>query len=75
MGSIDGHPTYNWAVSTARRGYQTPVGRFRPIRLERVWYSSRCYSSPMPDSIFFHGGYAIHGTYEIRKLGRTVSHG
>jgi lipoprotein-anchoring transpeptidase ErfK/SrfK len=29
----------------------------------------------MPHSIFFHGGYAIHGTYEIRGLGHPVSHG
>jgi lipoprotein-anchoring transpeptidase ErfK/SrfK len=29
----------------------------------------------MPHSIFFHGGYAIHGTYEIKRLGRPVSHG
>jgi hypothetical protein len=29
----------------------------------------------MPYSIFFHGGYAIHGSYEIRNLGRPASHG
>ena len=73
--SIDGEPTYSWVVSTARRGYHTPVGRFRPTRLERTWYSSRYDWTPMPYSIFFHGGFAIHGTYEIRRLGRSVSHG
>jgi len=29
----------------------------------------------MPHSIFFRGGYAIHGTYEVAHLGRPVSHG
>ena len=29
----------------------------------------------MPYSVFFHGGYAIHGTTEIRSLGRPASHG
>lgn len=29
----------------------------------------------MPHSIFFYGGYAIHGTTEIKRLGRPVSHG
>jgi hypothetical protein len=73
--SISGGPTYVWAVSTARPGYRTPTGQFRPVRLERVWYSTIYDNAPMPYSIFFHGGYAIHGTYEIRNLGRAVSHG
>lgn len=72
---VDGIPAYTWPVSTARRGYRTPIGRFRPIRLERVWYSRKYDNAPMPHSIFFHGGYAIHGTTEIRSLGRPVSHG
>lgn len=72
---VDGFPAYAWPVSTARRGYRTPTGRFRPIRLERVWYSRKYDNAPMPHSIFFHGGYAIHGTTEIRSLGRPVSHG
>jgi len=66
---------HSWRVSTARRGYRTPVGKFRPIRLERMWYSSKYENSPMPYSIFFLGGYAIHGTYEVKRLGRAVSHG
>lgn len=73
--SVGGRPTYVWKVSTARRGYRTPTGRFRPIRLERTWYSTIYHHSPMPYSIFFRGGYAIHGTYETRNLGRPVSHG
>ena len=29
----------------------------------------------MPHSIFFYGGYAIHGSYETKYLGRPASHG
>ena len=72
---VDGRPRYSWPVSTARRGYRTPVGTFRPQALA-VWHRSTIYSgSPMPHSIFFHGGYAIHGSYETRYLGRPASHG
>ncbi|WP_244597696.1 L,D-transpeptidase [Roseitalea porphyridii] len=66
---------HRWAVSTARSGYRTPVGTYRPIRLERMWYSRKYDMAPMPHSIFFHGGYAIHGTTEIGALGRPASHG
>jgi len=72
---VGGKPVYSWAVSTARRGYRTPTGTFRPIRLERIWYSSKYERAPMPFSVFFYGGYAIHGTTELRNLGRPVSHG
>lgn len=71
----DHHVLHNWAVSTARPGYRTPIGTFRPSRLERVWYSSIYDNAPMPYSVFFHRGFAIHGTTEISKLGRPASHG
>jgi lipoprotein-anchoring transpeptidase ErfK/SrfK len=38
-------------------------------------YSSKYENSPMPHSVFFKGGYAIHGTGYIRSLGRPASHG
>ena len=72
---VDNRLRNKWPVSTARRGYRTPVGTFRPIRLERDWYSRKYNWSPMPHSVFFLGGYAIHGTTEIKRLGRPVSHG
>ncbi len=72
---VDGFLHYSWAVSTGRRGYTTPAGSYRPIRLESMWYSRKYYNSPMPYSIFFRGGYAIHGTTEVRTLGRRASHG
>lgn len=73
--SVDGQLAYSWAVSTARRGYVTPTGAFRPFRTERMWYSRKYDMSPMPYSVFFRGGYAIHGTNYVRSLGRPASHG
>jgi lipoprotein-anchoring transpeptidase ErfK/SrfK len=72
---VDGVARYRWAVSTARAGYSTPNGTYHPERLERTWFSREYYNSPMPHSIFFHGGYAIHGSYEISRLGGPASHG
>lgn len=66
---------YDWPVSTARRGYRTPTGTFRPQALERMHYSSLYDNAPMPHSIFFRGNYAIHGTNHIKSLGRPASHG
>ena len=40
-----------------------------------MWYSRKYDMAPMPHSIFFHGGTAIHATYSIGMLGRPASHG
>jgi lipoprotein-anchoring transpeptidase ErfK/SrfK len=73
--SVDGHTLYSWPVSTGRRGYGTPSGVFRPQMLARRWYSRKYYNSPMPYSIFYHKGFAIHGTMYLRQLGGPASHG
>jgi L,D-transpeptidase catalytic domain len=67
--------SYDWAVSTARSGYSTPRGSYAPTSLQRMHYSRKYHMSPMPHSIFFRGGYAIHGTYATGALGRPASHG
>ncbi len=72
---VDGQHYYNWAVSTGRRGYGTPSGSFRAFRLEPRWYSRKYDMAPMHNAIFFHGGYAIHGTSHVSQLGRPASHG
>ena len=64
-----------WPVSTARAGYYTPRGSYAPTGLQRMHYSKKYHMSPMPYSIFFRGGYAIHGTYATGALGRPASHG
>ncbi|OHV90527.1 L,D-transpeptidase [Mesorhizobium sp. ORS 3428] len=70
-----GQVLYRWSVSTARKGYFTPRGSYRPQWTARMWYSRKYDNSPMPYSVFFHGGYAIHGTGAVRYLGRPASHG
>jgi lipoprotein-anchoring transpeptidase ErfK/SrfK len=72
---VDGAARYNWPVSTARSGYRTPTGTFKPTALVRYHRSTIYDGSPMPHSIFFLRGYAIHGSYEIKHLGRPASHG
>jgi hypothetical protein len=67
--------SYSWPISTAASGYVTPRGSFAPTSLQRMHYSHKYHMSPMPYSIFFLGGYAIHGTYETSHLGRPASHG
>lgn len=71
----NGAVAYSWRVSTGARGYRTPTGTYSPKRLHRMWYSSKYDNAPMPYSIFFRGGYAIHGTNHVRSLGRPASHG
>ena len=70
-----GRVLYRWKVSTARKGYITPRGSWRPTRLHRMWYSRKYDMSPMPYSVFYRGGYAIHGTGAVKSLGRPASHG
>lgn len=73
--SVNGSHYDSWRVSTGRKGYRTPTGSYRPKFLKRRHYSSKYHGSPMPYSIFFRGGYAIHGTNQTRALGRPASHG
>jgi len=73
--SVNGQPTYRWPVSTARSGYTTPSGVYHPESMQRSHFSSLYHNSPMPHSIFFRGGYAIHGSYETGRLGGPASHG
>src|SRR5690606_11222574 len=72
---VNGKPAYTWKVSTARPGYRTPTGTYKPYHLARSHYSTIYNGSPMPHSIFFYKGYAIHGSYETKDLGRPASHG
>jgi lipoprotein-anchoring transpeptidase ErfK/SrfK len=73
--SENGQVVYSWRVSTGRKGFNTPRGSYRPTRMHRMWYSRKYDNSPMPHSIFFRGGYAIHGTNYVKNLGRPASHG
>jgi lipoprotein-anchoring transpeptidase ErfK/SrfK len=73
--SVDGWYRYSWPVSTGRPGLGTPAGVYHPQSMATTWFSRRYYNSPMPHSIFFYRGFAIHGSYEISRLGGPASHG
>jgi hypothetical protein len=74
--SVDGVEKYRWPVSTGKRGYSTPSGTYTALSMNEVWYSKEWDNAPMPHAIFFmKDGHAIHGSYEVRNLGKPASHG
>jgi len=74
--SLDGVQRYDWPVSTGKAGYSTPSGTFAALSMNKVWYSKEWDNAPMPHAIFFmKDGHAIHGSYEVKHLGKAVSHG
>jgi len=72
---VGGRTYGRWKVSTAGEGYYTPRGAWRPYMLKKMHYSRKYDNAPMPHSIFFLGGYAIHATGYTKSLGRPASHG
>jgi len=73
--AADGGEAYVWPISSGKAGHLTPTGRYRPQRLYAMIHSLKYDNAPMPHSIFFTGGYAIHGSNAVRALGRPASHG
>ncbi|HEV7252965.1 MAG TPA: L,D-transpeptidase [Mesorhizobium sp.] len=73
--SVDGRAVATWKVSTAGKGYRTPKGSYKPVRMHEMWYSRKYDNAPMPHSVFFHGGYAVHAMPHVKALGRPASHG
>lgn len=73
---VDGTLEYSWRVSTGQAGFATPTGTYKPLFMRVMHYSTEYELTPMPYSIFFReGGYAIHGTSDIGRLGTPASHG
>ena len=70
-----GKRLYRWRISSGRRGYETPAGRFTPAWMARNWHSRKYDMAPMPYSVFFNQGIATHGTTAVSRLGRPASHG
>ena len=74
--SVNGVERYEWPVSTGRAGYSTPSGTYTASSMNKIWYSKQWDNAPMPHSVFFiKDGHAIHGSFEVKNLGRPVSHG
>jgi hypothetical protein len=73
---VDGEHTYSWKVSTGLGvRYDTPKGSHYVYRAHRMWRSRKYFNAPMPYAVFFNGGYAVHGTKALWRLGRPASHG
>jgi lipoprotein-anchoring transpeptidase ErfK/SrfK len=73
---LDGVETYVWPISTGKGGYSTPSGTYTATSMNEIWYSKQWDNAPMPHSIFFmKDGHAIHGSNEVKNLGKPVSHG
>ena len=72
---VNGETVHTWKISSGRRGYSTPTGSYYPYRMHKMWYSRKYDNAPMPHAVFFRGGYAVHGTNSISRLGRPASHG
>jgi lipoprotein-anchoring transpeptidase ErfK/SrfK len=73
---LDGVQQYEWPVSTGLRGYTTPSGTYTARSMNKIWYSRQWDNAPMPHAVFFtRDGHAIHGTQEVKRLGKPASHG
>ena len=73
---VDGVQKYDWPVSTGKRGYSTPSGTYTAMSMNEIWYSKEWDNAPMPHAVFFmKDGHAIHGSYDVKHLGKPASHG
>ncbi|HEY9848699.1 MAG TPA: L,D-transpeptidase [Leptolyngbyaceae cyanobacterium] len=71
------NPVYAVVVSTGKRSTPTPIGTFA---VKTKYESTRMVGpgydvSNVPHTMYYHGGYAIHGAYWHNKFGTPVSHG
>lgn len=76
---IDGRLERTFTVSTGKIGHESRTGYFRPVytnhlRFYHEYYSGK-YGSRMARAIFYSGGYAIHHTNAVHRLGTRASHG
>jgi len=73
---VDGVEEHRWPVSTGLPGYASPAGNFTASSMNEIWYSRQWDNAPMPHAVFFtKKGHAIHGTDQVKKLGKPASKG
>ena len=75
--SLDGVETYQWRVSTGRAGYSTPSGTYTATSMRTKFGIGKQWDkrphAPIPFS-FMKDGHAIHGSLDVKNLGKPVSH-
>jgi lipoprotein-anchoring transpeptidase ErfK/SrfK len=70
---VDGKRRYSWRVSTGKRGWRTPTGRFSPIASYRSKYVKR-WGMTLPWAVVIKSsGIAVHGSNG--PMGTPRSHG
>jgi len=72
---VNGVEEHVWKISSGTRSNNTPTGTWKPYRMHRMWHSRKYEMAPMPYSVFYHKGFAVHGTQYVSRLGRPASHG
>lgn len=72
-----GRRVYSIPVSTGKRSTPTPTGTFAiQSKLRSTRMRGRDYDvSNVPNTMYYAGGYAIHGAYWHNRFGTRVSHG
>lgn len=70
-------PVYAVIVSTGKKETPTRTGIFRvKTKLRKTRMKGEDYDVPdVPHTMYYQGGYAIHGAYWHRRFGTPVSHG
>ena len=71
----NGTTLHTWPISSGTASHPTPRGTFRAQWMAADWHSRTYDMAPMPHSVFFKDGAAIHGTDHLRALGRPASKG
>ncbi len=71
----NGKKQHSWPISSGKTSFYTPTGSYKPYLVKKMHLSKKYNNAPMPYSVFFRGGYAIHGTKATWRLGNPASHG
>ncbi|MGM3307101.1 L,D-transpeptidase [Anabaena sp. WFMT] len=70
-------PVYAITISSGKRSTPTRIGTFKiQTKLKKTRMQGRGYNVPnVPHTMYYQGGYAIHGAYWHNRFGTPVSHG
>jgi lipoprotein-anchoring transpeptidase ErfK/SrfK len=71
------NPVYAITISSGKKSTPTRVGTFQiQTKLKKARMRGRDYDVPnVPYTMYYQGGYAIHGAYWHNRFGNPVSHG
>ncbi|WP_421723245.1 L,D-transpeptidase [Bauldia sp.] len=72
---VDERLEHVFTISSGRGSYRTPTGRWNAEWLSPRHRSRKYNNAPMPWSVFYYRGYAVHGTTDLKRLGQPASHG